>query len=730
MPHASTAVSAAIAALLASLHSSASAQASASPPGSDPPAPAAVLEPVVIRASADASAGGLTKPYAGGQVARGGRAGLFGNLDMMDAPFSSLNFTNDLIQNQQARSVADVLLNDPAVRNARGFGNFQEVYFIRGFLIYSDDMAYNGLYGLLPRQYVGSELLERVEVLRGTNSFLNGAAPNDSGIGGSINLLPKRAPAQPLSQVTAGVESGGQPYLAIDLARRFGPGNSTGLRINAAARDGDTAVDREGRELGLFAIGLDHRGSSFRLSADIGHQDHRLDAPRPNVSVAAGAVPTAPDADKNYAQPWTFSNERQTFGTLRGEWDVSSSVTAWAAAGAREGHERNRLAGPTASADGSFLTYRFDNDRTDRVKTGELGVRGKLATGSVAHELSGVLSAFSLDSRNAYGFSAFNALASDLYQPVDVAMPDLAFLGGDLDHPLTTRKVHTASVALADSMALLDGRLRLMLGARQQTIKETTYDYTSGASNGDYDKSKVTPMLGVVYKVTPQISTYASYAEALNKGATIPIQNQPSLYSKPFVSKQVEVGAKFDAGRYGATVSLFDVRKPTYAVDVAARTVTENGERTHRGLETSVYGQPAAGVTLLGGLTWVDAKISSSTDATIDGRTAIGVPKTYGNVGVEWDVPGVPGLTLGARALYTARQYVDNANTQQIPAWTRYDLSARYALEIAGRLVSVRAKVDNLANKNYWASAGGYPDIGYVVLGQPRTVTLSASVEF
>ena len=58
----------------------------------------------------------LTAPYAGGQVARGGRVGLFGNLAVMDTPFATTSYTGDLARDQQARSVADVLQNDPAVR--------------------------------------------------------------------------------------------------------------------------------------------------------------------------------------------------------------------------------------------------------------------------------------------------------------------------------------------------------------------------------------------------------------------------------------------------------------------------------------------------------------------------------------------------------------------------------------------------------------------------------------
>ncbi|WVM90399.1 hypothetical protein UMZ34_09645 [Halopseudomonas pachastrellae] len=108
---------------------------------------------------------------------------------------------------------------------------------MRGLPIYSDDIAYNGLYGLLPRQYMGTEFVERVEVLRGANAFLNGAAPGGSGLGGAINIVPKRATNEPLNEVTAGVRSGGQYYTAGDFSRRFAD-DRIGMRLNMARRDG------------------------------------------------------------------------------------------------------------------------------------------------------------------------------------------------------------------------------------------------------------------------------------------------------------------------------------------------------------------------------------------------------------------------------------------------------------------------------------------------------------
>ena len=63
----------------------------------------------------------------------------------MPTPFSLTSYTQKLVQDQQAQSIGDVLRNDPGVRIARGFGNYQELYVIRGFAVNSDDLAYNGL---------------------------------------------------------------------------------------------------------------------------------------------------------------------------------------------------------------------------------------------------------------------------------------------------------------------------------------------------------------------------------------------------------------------------------------------------------------------------------------------------------------------------------------------------------------------------------------------------------
>ncbi|QYG03122.1 TonB-dependent siderophore receptor [Massilia sp. NP310] len=691
------------------------------------------ISTVVVTASADASAQGLPAAYAGGQVARGGRLGLLGNVDIMDTPFNSTNYTHALIQDQQARSVADVVQNDPSVRVARGFGNYQELYMIRGFAVGSDDTAYNGLYGLLPRQFVATELMERVEVLRGAHSFINGAAPAGGSIGGSINILPKRAPNQELSEVTVGVETGGQGYGAIDLGRRFGEEGRASVRVNVAHRNGDTAVDREERELSVYSIGVDYRGRGYRLSADVGAQDHQLTNARPSVDLAAGLpMIAAPDASHNFAQPWTISNERHTFGTVRAEVDLGADAVAWAAAGLRNGQEFNILAGIDVNAvDGDATMSRFDNIRKDQVRTGEVGVRGSLRTGFVKHVLSASASGFHSKSRNAYGMSDFAGFASNLYRPRDVAAPSSTFFtGGDMNDPLVTSKTILSGLAIADTMSFMDDKVLVNVGLRHQRIKDFGYDYNTGLENSGYESSKNTPFAAIVYKPRKDLSLYANYSEGLQRGPVASgtdIVNQGEIFA-PYVARQREAGVKYDSGRYGLTAAVFSTSQPSAYVE--NRVFGVFGEQRNRGLELSVFGNPVRGLKLLGGLTLIDAEQRVTAGGVNQGKDAIGVPQTQLNIGADWMVPGVDGLSLNARTVYTSKQYADGANLQKLPSWTRLDLGATWNTRFMDRDLTLRARVDNVTDKNYWASAGGYPGAGYLVLAAPRSVVVSATVGF
>jgi iron complex outermembrane recepter protein len=700
---------------------------------------AKTLAPVVIQSSADASAEGLKPAHAGGQVATGGRVGILGSQDNLDTPFSITSYTNELIQDRQARSVGEVLQNDPGVRVARGFGNFQESYFMRGFILGSDDIAYNGLYSILPRQYIATELIERVEVLRGASAFLNGAAPG-GGLGGSINLLPKRATNEPLTRVTTSYGSGNQLGLSTDIGRRFGDNDAFGVRLSAGVHDGDTSIDDEASHLSVGSIGLDWRSSNARVSADLGFQENRLKRTRTNVTLSGTTgVPAAPDSSSNWAQSWSYSNESDTFGTLRGEYDFNSAVTGWAAYGFRRSDEANSLANLTVtnSSTGDGSAYRFDNAREDAVDTGEVGLRGKLRTGPVGHEWVMSASYFQLDKKNAWGY-LYSPVTTNLYNPVSFAQPVLSAsnYSGNMQSPNLTGRTRLISYALGDTASLFDDRLLVTAGARYQSLSAQGWAAATGVADPVYYDSRISPAAGVVFKFTPQLSVYGNYIESLVQGDTAPsttsnnatVTNAGSMLA-PYVSKQKEVGVKYDSGRLGLGLALFSTDKPRGLIN-SSNTYVAEGKDRHQGAELTLFGEPIRGVRVLGGLTLLDAKQKETGTASTEGKRVIGVPKHQTTLGLEFDVPGVQGLAFDGRVVNTGSSYADAANTLKVAGWTRLDIGARYRMDIAGRLVTLRARIDNVTDKNYWASVGGYPNNGYLVAGAPRTYGLSATVDF
>src|SRR5690606_9521978 len=142
----------------------------------------------------------------------------------------------------------------------------------------------------------------------------------------------------------------------------------------------------------------------------------------------------------------------------------------------------------------------------------------------------------------------------------------------------------------------------------------------------------------------------------------------------PYETKQSEVGLKVDRGTLGGSVSIYRSRKPIPGRNANnIYTVLEHQENT--GLELMAYGQVTPTMTVLGGISFLDA------DA--DGDKAIGSPETQANVNLEYRVPQWQDVTFDGRVIYTSSQYADAANQQKVDAWTRLDLGARYLVPLA-----------------------------------------------
>ena len=209
-------------------------------------------------------------------------------------------------------------------------------------------------------------------------------------------------------------------------------------------------------------------------------------------------------------------------------------------------------------------------------------------------------------------------------------------------------------------------------------------------------------------------------------GVLVPVNAGQVL--DPFKSTQYEVGAKYDGGAIGATLSVFRVNQPTAIL--AGDIVRDDGEQLNQGIELSWYGQAAESLRLLGGVSFLDTEYKKTQFSVNEGNTVIGVPEIQANVGVEWEVPRLSGFSVDGRVVYTSTQEANAANTLSIPSWTRMDIGGRYELELGEKTLTFRGRVDNVTDKNYWASVGGSVGANYLVQGGPRTFVVSASLDF
>ncbi len=194
----------------------------------------------------------------------------------------------------------------------------------------------------------------------------------------------------------------------------------------------------------------------------------------------------------------------------------------------------------------------------------------------------------------------------------------------------------------------------------------------------------------------------------------------------PYVSEQKEIGLKYEIEKFGTGLAYFTTDEP--------RTLTgddnifrESGENEHQGIELTMYGKASDDLKILGGLTWLDAKQKGTGSALTEGKRAIGVAKWMAVLGAEWELPQIEGLALDGQIHYVSSRYANATNTLKLDDWTTVGLGARYLVNIGNQDLTLRARVDNVFDRDYWSSAN---DSGQITLGAPRTVSINATIDF
>jgi iron complex outermembrane recepter protein len=225
-----------------------------------------------------------------------------------------------------------------------------------------------------------------------------------------------------------------------------------------------------------------------------------------------------------------------------------------------------------------------------------------------------------------------------------------------------------------------------------------------------------------------------------NAGAILP----------PVVTESYEVGLKATIGtNLLLTAALFDMDQPnTFNQPVGPNlfTAEQAGNNLHKGIEITAQGKITPDLTLVGGFTGVDARVTNSYSSTyLNGTMPTDVSPLSGKLFAEYTIPYydplsfLHGLTLigGFQANSWFYGQIDGSGSTlisatKLPGYVVFDTGFRYATAIYEHPLIFRFNVDNVFNTGYWTYGNGNATLSGGVLreGDPRTYMATAEFKW
>jgi iron complex outermembrane recepter protein len=259
----------------------------------------------------------------------------------------------------------------------------------------------------------------------------------------------------------------------------------------------------------------------------------------------------------------------------------------------------------------------------------------------------------------------------------------------------------------------------LTAGVQKTRYAKSVVDPAPAPANPVMRDSPVLVSAAAAVYITPQLAAYAGYTRGLEEAPVAPGNAVNRNESPPAIrTEQKDAGLrwKINSG-LTAVAGVFDVSKPYFNLDANKRFV-QIGDVRHRGIEFSLAGKIAPGLSMVLGNLLIDQKRSN-------GRRPIGATTRKTIFSLNYRLPKNPALSFDYYLESTSSRSANSTGTLRIPPRTIVNLGMRYRLKISDRPVLVRALVGNVTNRFGWSvdGTGGFTPNG------TRRFTLSISAD-
>lgn len=664
--------------------------------------------------------------------------GPLGNKAWVETPYSSTTVTREMIENQQAQSVSELLKYSPSTQmQARGgmdVGRPQS----RG--MQGSVVANSRLDGLniVSTTAFPVEMLERLDVL----NSLTGALYGPASPAGQFNFVAKRPTEETLRKVTLGYQSRSAFTGHVDLGGHIDDDNRFGYRVNLLDQEGEGNLDDSTLRRKLLSVALDWNiQPGTQLQLDASHYEFIQKGYPGSFSYGPGIkLPSAPDPqDKNLALS-TAGNDltTDTISTrlihyLNDDWSLTAGV-GWQQADRAMRSVSNKIIDNqgdiSRSMKDSTAAGRF------RVLSNTATLNGHVDTGTVGHDiaLSTTGYVWSLYSATGTG-SSYSWGTTNMYNPS--AMNEqgdgkIRTHGDRYKSSVNTQQ----SITLGDTITLTP-KWSAMLYLSQSWIQSQNYA-RNGHKTGQIDENGLSPNAALMYKFTPNVMAYVSYAESLEQGGTAPTNSDVKNAGQtldPYRSKQYEMGLKADVSGMNLGAALFRLERPFAYVDPNDNVYKEQGNQVNNGLELTASGNVWQGLNIYSGVTFLNPELKDTVSSDTSDKQVVGVPKVQANLLAEYSLPSMPQWVYSANVHYTGKRAANDTNTAWASSYTTWDLGTRYTTSVSNVPTTFRVVVNNVFDKHYWASifpSGTDGDNGSpsAFIGSGREVRASVTFDF
>jgi iron complex outermembrane recepter protein len=356
-------------------------------------------------------------------------------------------------------------------------------------------------------------------------------------------------------------------------------------------------------------------------------------------------------------------------------------------------------------ADGSVLNRRIsvDGNNDDLSVSGELRFLRDWGAGPLRHHLTATLRGRAKD--RVFGGARTIVSEPSRVEPVAIARPIISLGPDDRDK---VRQI-TYGVGYGVDWAA-HGSVNFAL-SKSKYRKTVTFANPLIGQQNSADNPWLYSVGGSIL-ATKRLAFYGGYVRGLEESLVAPESAINRGEAPPAIlTRQFDLGLRYAVSPDLSFVAgVFSVKKPYYNLDRSLR-FGLLGTVENRGVELSLAGKLAPGVSLVAGSLFVNPKISGiAVDLGLIGSRPVGSVKRRSVLNLDWTPAGQKALSLDTAIENLSARIGNSANALVAPARTTVALGGRYRFTLSKTPILLRVQATNIFNEYGWlvSSSGGF----------------------